>query len=78
MSQGRESIIAEAKQSWSNELREREAKKLNIVLHNVPEPPADLTVNSARREIDEAALLNILREIGVMAAKEDIKFLVRP
>ena len=78
MRQGRESIIAEAKQSWSNELREREAKKLNIVLHNVPEPPADLTVNSARREMDEAALLNILREIGVMAAKEDIKFLVRP
>ena len=76
--QDREGIIAEAKQSWSTELRERESKRLNLVLHNVPEPPADLTANKARKGMDEAALVNILGEIGVRVTGEDIKFLVRP
>ena len=40
--QDREDIIAEAKQSWSIELRERESKRLNLVLHNVPEPPPQI------------------------------------
>ena len=63
--QDRENIIAEVKQSWSTELRERESKRLNLVLHNVPEPPADLTANKARKGMDESALINILGEIGV-------------
>ena len=75
----KEDIVSAAKSSWSAELRDREARRGNIVVHNLPEPPADLTVAARRKEKDLAAFKSLLTDIGINAdIDEDIKFSVRP
>ena len=77
--QDREGILKEARSSWSAELRDREARRGNIVVHNLPEPPADLTAPAKRKEKDQDALMALLADIGININKdEDIKFSVRP
>ena len=46
----KEDILNSARSSWSAEVRNRDARKNNIVIHNLPEPPSDLTSPALRKE----------------------------
>lgn len=59
------------------ELREREIRKLNVVLHRVGECENESAGGQERKEWDTDSCLNIFREMKSGLQKEDIKFLRR-
>ncbi len=59
------------------ELRERESRKLNIVLHKVGECENDSAEGKEKREWDIASCENILREMKTDYNRDDIKFVRR-
>ena len=57
------------------EIRERELKRDNIVLHQVPEPEASVTAGKDRKEKDMNTLMDILKDVNVKVDPvKDIKF----
>ena len=61
----------------SDEQREQESRRNNIVIHNIPEPDESLTDWNDRKEHDTEKVLDLLESIGCETQKEDIKFIVR-
>lgn len=58
------------------ELRERELKKSNVILHGVPEPEAALQ-GGARKDHDMEWILKVSDSIGVNLKQEAVKFVTR-
>ena len=56
-----------------------DARRNNIVIHNLPEPPNDITSTAMRKEKDRNALMDLMKDIEVnINMDKDIKFSVRP
>ena len=72
-----ELTIKEAGKAFSRELRERESKKMNVVVHNLSEPPASVRSGLARKKEDLAEVGQLLEEIGVITKEDSIKFSFR-
>ena len=75
--QDKAEIVKEANKAWSQELRDRENRKANLVIYALPEPPAFLTNKHERKGKDNEALITLLKELGVQANVDMIKFSVR-
>ena len=56
------------------ELREREAMRLNLVLHGVPEPHQDFHEPRERMEADREECENIFYEMGARTRRQQIRF----
>ena len=74
----KEAIISDINDMQVVETAEREARKDNIIIFQLPEPDDSVTVGSVRKEKDGEALADVLLDIGVAVdIKDDIKFWVR-
>ena len=60
------------------ELQERENHKDNLVIHQVPEPPAFLTRGADRKNHDTKYALDILGALDCKLRAEELKFIFRP
>lgn len=67
----------EAQRSVLSEVRERENRKTNIVLHQLPEPSIEVTEGEKRKELDHEELVKVLAAIESNTKPEDIKFFTR-
>jgi hypothetical protein len=56
------------------EMREREQRKLNVVLHGVKEPAESVDSNWKRVEEDKDTCAKIFREVKIRTRKSDIRF----
>ena len=60
------------------EMAERDAKKDNIVIHNLPEPDNTVTEGEARKKCDQSALSDLLKTINIeINHDKDVKFIKR-
>ena len=75
--QDKHDIIKEAKKAWSEEQRERESRKGNIVLYGLPEAPPSVTSGILRKKADENEAGALFRAIKVRVNNDDVKFAVR-
>ena len=60
------------------ELRERESRKNNLVIHKVPELVGDNVSNKDRKEHDIKKILEIFEYLDCVVPRDDIKFIYRP
>jgi hypothetical protein len=56
------------------EMRERDLRRLNLVLHDVKEPARNITDSWERIEADKTECMNIFKAAGSDIRKRDIKF----
>ncbi len=56
------------------ELRERESKRKNIILHGLEEPSRKITLNKDRTEDDIKACLRVIKETGTEMKREEMRF----
>ena len=56
------------------ELREREARRLNLVLHGVPEPGPEVKEARERMEMDREECENIFAGMGARLRRQQIRF----
>lgn len=57
----------------------RDAKKDNLVIHNLPEPDSSVTDGEARKKLDQSTIQELFSSIEVKVNMEDdIKFISRP
>ena len=60
------------------ELRERESRRMNIVIHNIAEPESTLTTGKERIASDKEKLHSLCEQIGVIVDTEsDVRFVKR-
>ena len=73
----KEDMIQQATSRISEELTEREARKGNVVIYGLPEPPPTITARGVRMEADKEAVSDLFNALKMTAEEEDIKFVVR-
>ena len=73
----KEDIIAESRASVFLEIRERENRKENIVLHGIKEPGATVTRGGDRKNFDIGSALEIFEYIGCKLKPDDVRFCFR-
>ena len=73
----KEDMIQQATSRISEELTEREARKGNVVIYGLPEPPPTITAGGVRMEADKEAVSDLFNALKMTAEEEDIKFVVR-
>ena len=56
------------------EMQEREARRLNLVVHGVEEPPETVRVNSVRQEMDRSRCEELFRTMRARTKQEDLRF----
>ena len=56
------------------ELRERDVRRCNVIIHGVPEPDDSIQNNRERMEIDKNKCEELFREVGARTRKPDIRF----
>jgi hypothetical protein len=56
------------------ELREREQRRLNLVLHGVKEPADSVVSNRKKAEEDKDSCVRIFRTVKIRTTKSDIRF----
>jgi hypothetical protein len=56
------------------ELRDRELRRLNLIMHGIPEPAQNIQENRARAEADRRQCGEVLATIGVRTRGQDLKF----
>ena len=59
------------------EMRDRQSRSCNVVIHGVPEPEGNLTSQDKQKK-DKETISDIASAIGVKVEEKDIKFLFRP
>lgn len=59
------------------EMRDRENRRENLVIHQIPEAPTSLK-GGERREFDANRAMELFQFIGCAVRREDIKFIYRP
>ena len=74
----KQDVTREVTKAWSRELRERAAKKDNVMIYGLEEPPSTATSAAARKKYDTDKLTEVLGDIGVdISVDNDIKFCAR-
>ena len=73
----KEAIITEVNSSWSRELREREARKGNIVIYGLKEHSYDIKAGEERQAIDKRVVGDMFREMKAKVDEDDVKFAAR-
>jgi hypothetical protein len=58
----------------SEELRDRELRRNNIVIHGLPEPNENTSYSRARMEQDRAVCGNLFSTMGIRTRQEDLRF----
>jgi len=76
VSQGK--LIDLSKDAVFEELRERDARKENLVIHQVVEPPEALTRGWERKDHEITQVIRIFAFLQCNIIKEEIKFIYRP
>ena len=56
------------------EMQEREARRLNLVVHGVEEPPESIRANRDRQEMDRCQCEELFRAMRARTKKEDLRF----
>ena len=74
----RDEIIKQGNEIVFRELRERESRKNNLVIHKVPELVGDSVTTRDRREHDVRRVLEVFEFLDCIVPREDIKFIYRP
>lgn len=69
-----ETAIERAENGLYEELKERESKRTNLLLHGVEEPARNITGNRERMEDDLRACERIFKEAKARTKRADIKF----
>jgi hypothetical protein len=69
-----ESERGERSDMLSEELRDRELRKNNLVIHGLPEPNESSSYNRARIEQDRAECGNLLATMGIRMRQEALRF----
>ena len=78
LSTNKEDTIEAAKKALSMELREREARKVNVVVYGMEEPSNNVTQGWRRKEMDMEQIADMFNQLGLeLAVEEDIKFAAR-
>ena len=74
--QGRllEEMEARLERKMALELREREARRLNLIMHGVPEQRDSITNNSKRMDRDKADCEKVFRAMGARTKAADLRF----
>lgn len=62
---------------WSKEQREREARRDNVVVYGLKEPPAEVTIGSERQELDKIEAARLLASMDMDMGENDLKFMAR-
>ena len=74
----RDAIIQDSSELMMRELQEQNARKNNLVIHQIPEPPATMSRGGDKRDYDICKVLEILEFLDCRIDKECIKFIYRP
>ena len=74
----KEDIVQSSKEAMMEELREQRARRNNLVIHQIPEPPANLTRGYECKDYDTDYVIKIFKFLDAPLTKEGIKFLYRP
>ena len=74
----KDAIIKMGNEAVFKEIRERERRKSNLVLHKVPELVGDSVTSRDRRDHDIRKVLEIFEFLQCTVPTEDIKFIYRP
>ena len=74
----KEEIVQSSKEAMMEELREQRARKNNLVIHQIPEPPSNLTRGHECKDYDTDYVIRIFRFLDAPLTKEGIKFIYRP
>jgi len=74
----KEEIVQSSKEAMMEELREQRARRNNLVIHQIPEPPANLTRGYECKDYDTDYVIKIFKFLDAPLTKEGIKFLYRP
>ena len=78
LSTNKEDTIEAAKKALSMELREREARKVNVVLYGMEEASHNVTQGWKRKELDMEQIADMFNQLGLeIAVEDDIKFAAR-
>ena len=78
MASSKEDTVNAAKKALSMELREREARKVNVVIYGLEEAGANITQGWKRKEHDMGQLADMLSQVGLdMDVESEIKFAAR-
>ena len=73
-----ERAVADKSKEWSKELHDREARKGNLLIHNVKEAGPDCTTSRAKREHDNDFIIELCNITETTCCVDtDIKFLAR-
>ena len=62
---------------WSKEQREREARRDNVVVYGLEEPPRSITVGSERQELDKIETARLFAAMDMDLGDDDVKFMAR-
>ena len=73
----KDSIIAAAARHMSMEQREREARKGNVVVYGLPEPPYEIKDGNRRQDMDKNVVGDMFEAIGADIRNDDVKFSAR-
>ena len=74
----KDTIIKLGNEVVFKELRERESRKNNLVIHKVPELQGDSATNRDRRSHDIRKVLELFEFLDCKVPSEEIKFIYRP
>ena len=74
----KEEIVQSSKEAMMEELREQRARKTNLVIHQIPEPPSNLTRGHECKDYDTDYVIRIFKFLDAPLTKEGIKFIYRP
>ena len=74
----KEEIVQSSKEAMMEELREQRARRNNLVIHQIPEPPPNLTRGYECKDYDTDYVIKIFKFLDAPLTKEGIKFLYRP
>lgn len=70
----KQDAVTDATKAWSAELREREARKTNLIIYGLQEPGDNITSGLARKKEDEHEVLDMFNNICAVVEPTDIKF----
>ena len=74
----RNKLIQDSNETMMKELQEQNARKNNLVIHQIPEQPVSLTRGGDKRDHDINKVLEIFEFLDCRINKDGIKFIYRP
>lgn len=74
----KEDIVQSSKEAVMEELREQRARRNNLVIHQIPEPPSNLASGWQCKEYDINYVIDLFKFLGAPINKDGFKFIYRP